>query len=123
VVASNVARQHYLTPLLTRRLNVPSSAWVMRQWWDRGATFAFHTWRDAPVGLQQLCASSPVGPLGKPSGVTLAQCFTQHGYTQVTSYQPASRFWEFQFIEGGWLLGMSVLLIALTVWMVRRRAV
>jgi hypothetical protein len=43
--------------------------------------------------------------------------------TQWTSYQPASRFWPFQWIEGGWLLALSVLLIAAaTVWLVRRRA-
>jgi hypothetical protein len=47
---------------------------------------------------------------------------TQHGYTQWTSYQPASRFWPFQWIEGGWLLALSVLLIAATLWLVRRRA-
>ncbi|GIH15519.1 hypothetical protein [Rugosimonospora africana] len=40
-----------------------------------------------------------------------------------SSYQPGSRFWPFQWIEGGWLLTLSVLLIAVTVWVVRRRAV
>ena len=35
LVAANVLRQHYLTPLLTRGLNVPASAWIMRQWWDQ----------------------------------------------------------------------------------------
>jgi hypothetical protein len=49
-------------------------------------------------------------------------CFAQHGYTRLTSYQPANRFWPFQWIEGGWLLALSVLLIAATVWLVRRRA-
>ena len=38
------------------------------------------------------------------------------------SYQPASRFWPFQWIEGGWLLALSVLLIAATIWLVRHRA-
>ena len=47
---------------------------------------------------------------------------THHGYTQWTSYQPGSRFWPFQWIEGGWLLALSVLLIAATVWLVGRRA-
>jgi hypothetical protein len=47
--------------------------------------------------------------------------FTRHGYTLWTTYQPASRFWPFQWIEGGWLLALSVLLIAVTVWLVRRR--
>jgi hypothetical protein len=63
-----------------------------------------------------------VGPGGKPKAVALAQCLTPHGYTQWTSYQPASRFWAFQWIEGGWLLALSALLIAATVWLVRRRA-
>ena len=48
--------------------------------------------------------------------------FPGRGYTQWTSYQAASRFWPFQWIEGGWLLVLSVLLIAVTVWPVRRRA-
>jgi hypothetical protein len=51
-----------------------------------------------------------------------AQCLSRHGYTQWSSYQPGSRFWPFQWIEGGWLLALSVLLIAASVWLVRRRA-
>ena len=50
-----------------------------------------------------------------------ASLFRQ-GYTEWTSYQPASRFWTFQLIEGGWLLALAVLLIAATVWLVHRRA-
>jgi hypothetical protein len=44
------------------------------------------------------------------------------GYTQWTTYQPETRYWHFQFIEGGWLLVLSLLLIAATVRLVRRRA-
>jgi len=122
LVAGNLLRQHYLTPLLTSKVNVPGSAWIMSQWWTKGGRFAFTGWRDAPHDLVQVCASAPVGPLGKPSQGTLAQCFAQHGYTQLTSYQPASRFWAFQWIEGGWLLALAVLLIVMTLWLVRRRA-
>ena len=38
------------------------------------------------------------------------------------NYQPASHFWPVQGIEGGGLLALSLLLIAVTVWLVRRRA-
>ncbi|HEV3289417.1 MAG TPA: ABC transporter permease subunit [Streptosporangiaceae bacterium] len=114
-------RQHYAVPLLTSNPNVPSSAWIMSQWWSKGGKFAFTNWHDAPASLIKQC-SPPVGSLGKGSPGTLAQCFTQHGYTQLTSYQPGSRFWPFQWIEGGWLLALSVLLIAATIWLVRRRA-
>ena len=30
--------------------------------------------------------------------------------------------WPFQWIEGGWLLVLSALLIAASVWLIRRRA-
>jgi hypothetical protein len=53
---------------------------------------------------------------------TPAQAFAQHGITQWWRYVPVSRFWPMQFIEAGWLLALSVLLIAATVWLVRRRA-
>ena len=40
----------------------------------------------------------------------------------VFTYQPQSRFWTFQLIEGGWLLVLALLLGAATIWLVRRRA-
>ena len=78
-----------------------------------------------PVALlQQLCPSF----VARPGRCRLRrflqpnECLVQHGYTQWSDYQPASHFWPFQWIEGGWLLALSVLLIAVTVWLVRRRA-
>jgi hypothetical protein len=38
------------------------------------------------------------------------------------NYQPASHFWRVQWIEGSGLLALSALLIAMTVWLVHRRA-
>ena len=117
-------REHYLTPLVTTNLNVPSSAWILSQWWTKGATMVSQsamrpvidsTWQQlAPVvnsSSQKLSAYDSV-----------LQYLSKHGYTYWTRYQPASRFWPFQWIEGGWLLALSVLLIAATVWLVRRRA-
>jgi hypothetical protein len=37
-------------------------------------------------------------------------------------WYPVSRFWAAQFVEAGWLLVLSVLLTAATVWLARRRA-
>ena len=122
LVAANLLRPHYMTPLLSRGTNVPGSAWTFSQWWAKGGKFAFSSWRDAPASLLRQCASIPKGPLGKPSSTTLSSCFSQHGYTQLTRYQPAGRFWAFQWIESSWLLALSAVLIAVTVWMVRRHA-
>jgi ABC-type transport system involved in multi-copper enzyme maturation permease subunit len=111
-------RQHYMTPLLTSKANLPNSAWSVSQWFTKGGKFAF-PWR----GSQLVNAVSRYCPprVGN-STVSPAQCLSRHGYTMWTSYQPGSRFWPFQWIEGGWLLVLSVLLIAVTVWLVRRRA-
>ncbi len=122
--ADGFLRQHYLTPLVTSSPNVPGTAWIMSQWWTKGGQFAFAG--SPPFSLfQRFCPEGPqgaVGPGGKPKALALTQCLTTHGYTQWTSYQPASRFWAFQGIEGGWLLALSVLLIAATVFLVHRRA-
>ena len=117
-------RPAYMTPVITSNLNVPGSAWVMSQWWTKGGRFAFAGWPSERL-LNQFCPAGPVGPVGpggKSKAVGIGECLTQHGYTQWTSYRPASRFWPFQWIEGGWLLALSVLLIAATVWLVHRRA-
>ena len=33
-----------------------------------------------------------------------------------------SRFWRFQIIAGGWLPALSLILSAVTVWLIRHRA-
>jgi hypothetical protein len=38
------------------------------------------------------------------------------------SYQPASRFWIFQGVEGAILIVLAALLVLGTLWVVRRRA-
>ena len=37
-------------------------------------------------------------------------------------HQPVGHFWTFQWIEGGWLVALSTLLVVVTVSLVRRRA-
>ena len=115
-------RQHYLAPLVTSKLDIPVSAWVIgQQWTTKGGQPA------SPSALAQVLQGAPGQLSGKGGGIPESlmswRFLVQHGYTQWTTYQPASRFWPFQWIESGLLLALSVLLIALTVWLVRRRAV
>ena len=117
IAAAAFLREHYLTPLVTSNPNLPDSAWIIGQWWTKDGKFAF-AGRIPDTILNQFC-NFPPGPSG-PLDVT--QCLAPHGYTLWTSYQPASRFWPFQWIEGGGLLALSVLLIAAAIWLVRRRA-
>jgi hypothetical protein len=112
-------RQHYAAPLVTSNPNVPGSAWIMSQWWTRSGRFAFAGWPSDSL-LMRICPSP--GPYKQPRE-SVMQCLARHGYTQWTSYQPGSRFWPFQWIESGWLAALAVLLIAATVWLVRRRPI
>ena len=50
------------------------------------------------------------------------QCARDEGYRgNYLAYQPANRFWTFQWIETGIYLAISLLALGLTVWWVRRR--
>jgi ABC-type transport system involved in multi-copper enzyme maturation permease subunit len=121
VAAGMFLRRHYLTPLVIRNNFPPGSAQMLSRWWTKGGH---------PVSqfmASQILQGAPAQAAGKggggvPQSIASVQYLNQHGYTQWISYQPASRFWPFQWIEGGWLLALSVLLIAVTVWLVRRRA-
>ena len=126
-------RPHYMTPLTGRNLaSTPASAWVLNGWWTRGGTTVSQAAMDqveTPLFHQAVTATVPKNVSSDDvkfyKGTANAQVqdyLVRHGYTHWTSYQPASRFWPFQWIEGGWLLALSVLLIAATVWLVGRRA-
>jgi hypothetical protein len=120
-------RRHYMTPLLNKGFGAPSRsnppAWIISSWWTGphgepvNNSEIIYLLQRAPQGPAQ-----QVGPHGYQQLVDPYQWLFQHGYTEWTTYQPASRFWPFQLIEGGWLLVLSLLLIAATIWLVRRRA-
>jgi hypothetical protein len=61
------------------------------------------------------------GLVGCTSNQTSAQCFQAKGVQALfVSYQPADRFWTFQWIETGIYVGFSVLALFAAFWLVRR---
>jgi hypothetical protein len=129
VVTGLFLRRHYEAPLVTSRTNLPSTDWVMSEWWTRGGQPVSSSTIDQvlqKVGVsvsgngQQILRASQGSGLGNMSPT---QYLIHHGFTQLSSYQPASRFWPFQWIEGGWLLALSLLLMIAAVRLVHRRAV
>jgi hypothetical protein len=107
--------QHYLPPLVIASANGPvPSAWTLGAWYTgRGGQVV-------PGEIVNVTCPGP-GPFNSTPG-SPPQCMSQHGYTQWWSYQPASRYWPFQGIEGGGLLLLAILLVAATIWLVHRRA-
>ncbi len=55
------------------------------------------------------------------AGSAFNQCIQAHGWLSTIVWQPADRFWAFQGIESGVLVALAVALLALTIWLVRRR--
>lgn len=121
-------RPHYEAPLVTTNPNLPSTAWVMRQQWLRGGQPASPATVNLTLQKVGLNASGPITQnsptLGQSGtavrGPTASQYLLQHGFTQLTTYQPASRLWPFEWIEGSWLLILSTP-HATAVWLVHRR--
>ena len=56
-----------------------------------------------------------------PAEDKLLPCLSSHGYSQYISYQPAARYWPFQFIEAGIFVALAAALIALTFAVISRR--
>jgi ABC-type transport system involved in multi-copper enzyme maturation permease subunit len=115
-------REHYITPLVTHSTNLPGSAWIISHWYTGRNGKPISQAAISQILQADHSATNKIGPNTSQTFVNAVGYLTQHGYTNWTSYQPASRFWPFQWIEGGWLLALSVLLIGTTVWLVRRRA-
>ena len=115
-------RGHYQAPLTGTGLINPASGtghgvpWLLSQWWT------------APGGVP--ASQAEINHLstqlrqagGLPTPQAVQQWFAEQGYLKYFTYQPASRFWPFQLIEGTWLLALGLLLSGATIWLIRHRA-
>ncbi len=72
----------------------------------------------SPVG-----GRTGVGIKGNGAPKAFSECVDKiaANFHQVLTYQPASRFWPFQWIEGSIFLGAGVALCAFSYWWLRRR--
>jgi hypothetical protein len=123
-VAARVAvgvylRPHLITPLTSSAPlasgGAPAGSWVLSsgligpQGQDLGHGIA----------LSQIPAACQPGGVGEKSIVL--PCLVAHGFHQAVTYQPASRFWAFQGIEGALFLALAAGLIGLAFWRVLSR--
>jgi hypothetical protein len=107
-------RPHYEPPVTVQGWN--TAAWVISSWVKAPDGHVLNS-----SAQSSLFQSLPASVQNSSSPDAFTNWLTQHGYTLWESIQPASRFWQFQLTEGGWLLVVSAALIAGTVWLVRRR--
>lgn len=88
-------RQHYQVPLKTTGVP-PADAWVLGSY-ATGPNGQVLSQR----ALNQLFQQAPASVQNSPNPNALSNWLAQQHYTQWTTYEPASRFWHFQLIEGG----------------------
>jgi hypothetical protein len=120
-------RLHYLTPLTTTSLDNPLKALTISQWWSKGGVRTSNDQINAALSAVGAQFNSSGGKVTAVPGsasvnnVDPVQYLLQHGYTQITSYQPDSRYWPLQWIEFGWLAALAVSLLGIAFWLLRRR--
>jgi hypothetical protein len=117
-------RKHYQAPLIAGRAKAGnlsfSLGWNWAQWWTgpNGKTVSQQT-IDGLLEHAHLAVQKGV----KSPGVRIEFLQPRVGATAyLYAHQPQSRYWHFQLIEGGWMLALSLILLAAAVWLVRRRA-
>jgi hypothetical protein len=89
-----------------------ANAWVLHQTVIDGAG---HT--VTPDAILNVCSNVLVSR-GKTG---MQSCAAAHGFRNVVTYQPLSRFWPLQGMESGILVAAAVILLAVAAWWTLRR--
>jgi hypothetical protein len=113
VITMMALRQHWMAPLVAKGTEPAGLGdWVVGNWYT--------TTGGVPVSQDTVFAA--LRPFADdPYDNQVVAEMASHHYLQWWSYDPASRWWQFQLTESGWLLALSLLLIAATVLLIRRR--
>lgn len=108
-------RPHLQTPVslmsgLSTQLPVPPGAWVL------GSTLIGPTGKSiaGPFDPQTLCPSAF-------NRSTAAECLNRLGYHVKVSFQPATRYWRFQWIEAGAFVVVGLVLLMVGIFVTLRR--
>ena len=132
IVIASFLRPHYMHALtLTQRIGgsmVPKGAyWQLTTGLVNAAGATVPRTGDRLIGLGNVTFSVSAIPTacqrligtGPPQGVV--SCLNAHGLRQYLTYQPASHYWPFQFVETGIFLALAAALVAVTFVILRRR--
>jgi hypothetical protein len=117
MIVELVFRPHYMSPV-QRLVSMTAPPEGPRGSWAQGNELV-HNGRvlgSGVVNLPAACARSS-GP------ADVNQCMDAQGFRVRVTYQPAGRYWTFQWIEFGIFAALSVLLVGVALVLLRRRDV
>jgi ABC-2 family transporter len=102
-----------------------TGAWVLS---SQAVDASGHAVASIPLSRTGACAPRQGGaaqqPAGTQPGAELSACFAEIkrlGYRQQVTYQPASRFWSFQWYETGIYAALAFGLAGFCFWRIRHR--
>jgi hypothetical protein len=122
--AASRVRLHYLPAHRTSSLAYVPGSQTLAQWWEKAGAHVSTAYLDTilrAAGMQQFDTGGGSVSASPGSGDDPVSYLLHHGYTQWTSYQPANRYWAFQWIEFGWLVAITVVLVAITFLLIGKR--
>jgi hypothetical protein len=114
LIISTYVRPYYETaktlvqPVFSHRA-IPSGSWLIST--DtllNGKSFS------GPIRLPAECFTTSSRQISDA-------CLARHGFSSIVKFQPASRYWTFQWIESGIFIALAAILVAVAVIAVRRR--
>jgi ABC-type transport system involved in multi-copper enzyme maturation permease subunit len=128
-------RQHYMAPVTTMFSIAQDSP---KDYLPKGAFWQLAQGFRGPNGPISLPNSDSVPVVGNgfPLSAVPSECLTHngpqptqhmlsclanHGYAQYVTYQSATRYWPFQFIEAGIFVALAAALVAVTFAIINRR--
>jgi len=88
----------------------PAGAWIL----SSDPQLNGHALPSGKLSLPQACAAA----LDRKA---TGQCLTKFGYHEVTRFQPAARYWHFQYMEASIFVVLSALLVLVAVVALRRQ--
>ena len=113
LLVEEFARSHYMSPVITTgSLDAPASIPSGSMLVSKDMTL-----HGAVVPPPQL---SPADCPGASIREQISACLDHLGYRLRATYQPASRYWTFQWIEFGIFTALAILLVAVAVVTLRR---
>ncbi len=110
-------RAHFLTPLHIAYQAAATSPRARQGDWILHSFLVDQLGRRIPDHI----VASTCQPLAAAKDSDMTPCLITHGFHQLDTYQPASRFWPFQGIEAAIFVGLAIILLAIaTRWVTHR---
>jgi hypothetical protein len=133
---ANWIRPHYMQPVTVKgdmgpgvmSKMIPEGAWILKTYIvdKNGKVTNDFSPQNMPEECQSLTQNMNVSNSGaahvKVTGSDpVDDCLNEAGYRQAATFQPSYRYWDFQRVEAGIYLGMTVLVSAGAYWLVLKR--